>query len=134
LYLVKKVAPQLLPIFLDTVVPRILVLSRCYLYRTYQKKLVLVFLLMIFSEVSDYCTQIFLSIFFQEEKSSFSCRYCWRHGITPRHSDIVPSAEEGEGSGGLTLVTRGLRMSLTFRRTMSGQCECNYPRHCNRPR
>lgn len=78
----------------------------------------------------------------------FLRRYCWRHGITPRHTDIVPdpafleAAEVGRSGedqqdtmgGGLTLMSRGLRMSLTFRKTMSGQCECDYPRHCNRPR
>lgn len=64
-------------------------------------------------------------------------RYCWRHGITPRHNDIVPDTsllEAAAPRGGLTLVNRGLRMSLTFRKTMIGQCACDYPRHCNRPR
>ena len=38
-------------------------------------------------------------------------RYVWSHGITPRKSDIVPSA-----AGGLTLAARGVRTSFTFRK------------------
>lgn len=38
-------------------------------------------------------------------------RYVWSHGITPRKSDIVPSAE-----GNLNVVPRGVRTSFTFRK------------------
>lgn len=38
-------------------------------------------------------------------------RFVWSHGITPRKSDIVPSDQ-----GGLTLVSRGVRTSFTFRK------------------
>ena len=79
------------------------------------------------------------------------CRYCWKHGITPRHSDIVPFSVLSSSSQypeiqnlgienqdrvvsnkGLTLVKRGTRMSLTFRRTMRGECKCRFPEFCNR--
>ncbi|XP_023330645.1 alkylated DNA repair protein alkB homolog 8 [Eurytemora carolleeae] len=78
-------------------------------------------------------------------------RYCWKHGITPRHTDIVPfsvlstSSQYPEiqnlgienqdrviSNKGLTLVKRGTRMSLTFRRTMRGECKCRFPEFCNR--
>ncbi|KAL8617113.1 hypothetical protein ACOMHN_014283 [Nucella lapillus] len=38
-------------------------------------------------------------------------RNVWSHGITPRKSDIVPAP-----SGGITLATRGTRVSFTFRK------------------
>ena len=38
-------------------------------------------------------------------------RYVWSHGITPRKHDIVPAA-----GGVLTLSTRGVRTSFTFRK------------------
>ena len=38
-------------------------------------------------------------------------RYVWSHGITPRKSDMVPTA-----TGGMNVVKRGVRISLTFRK------------------
>ena len=59
-------------------------------------------------------------------------RYCWSHGITPRHYDTLPCHVIGQQGEGLTLVDRDVRVSLTFRRTFRGQCNCNYPAHCDR--
>lgn len=71
-------------------------------------------------------------------------RYAWRHGITPRHSDIVDkqmldgelddAVQEGTGLAeeetGLTLVPRGTRISLTFRKTTNKPCSCDFPADC----
>jgi len=63
-------------------------------------------------------------------------RYVWSHGIVPRTGDPVPQnlqSEEGPGTGeGLTLVKRGLRVSLTFRKTIKGECQCPFPTYCDR--
>jgi len=58
-------------------------------------------------------------------------RYTWRHGITPRHCDTLPGHILGQGEG-LTLAHRDTRVSLTFRRTLTGPCSCPYPAHCDR--
>lgn len=55
-------------------------------------------------------------------------RYLWSHGITPRKNDVVRTED-----GGLTLVARGIRTSLTFRKVRTGDCECTYPDQCDSP-
>ncbi|XP_013420002.2 alkylated DNA repair protein alkB homolog 8 [Lingula anatina] len=58
-------------------------------------------------------------------------RYLWTHGITPRKADVV-SASSTEGSqDSLTLVSRGVRTSFTFRKTRSGPCQCKFPEQCD---
>ena len=42
-------------------------------------------------------------------------RYCWSHGITPRHYDTLPCRELGQELDGLTLIDKDVRVSLTFR-------------------
>lgn len=59
-------------------------------------------------------------------------RYIWSHGITPRHMDTVPSWVLGDDGEGLTLARRDVRVSLTFRKTITGPCSCDYPAHCDR--
>jgi len=61
-------------------------------------------------------------------------RYCWSHGITPRHCDTVPHRVLGLelGMEGLTLAHRDTRVSLTFRKTFKGPCSCPYPEYCDR--
>jgi len=54
-------------------------------------------------------------------------RYAWTHGITPHKHDVVKDKD----SGGLTLLTRGERVSLTFRKTLGGPCVCSYPLYCD---
>ena len=49
--------------------------------------------------------------------------------ITPRKSDIIYS--EVQGTEGLTLVERGTRISLTFRKIRHQPCKCNYPIKCD---
>ena len=44
-----------------------------------------------------------------------AARYCWSHGITPRHYDTLPGRELGLQLDGLTLIDRDVRVSLTFR-------------------
>ena len=44
-----------------------------------------------------------------------AARYCWSHGITPRHYDTLPCRELGQDRDGLTLVNRDVRVSLTLR-------------------
>ena len=62
-------------------------------------------------------------------------RYDWSHGITPRKSDIVATQTfnnqtDSHGceasSGGLTLQTRGRRVSYTFRKVIM---ERQAPKH-----
>ena len=48
-------------------------------------------------------------------------RYSYSHGITPRHSDIVPMKTDSEKFR-LTLKPRKLRISMTFRKTLEGPC------------
>ena len=52
-------------------------------------------------------------------------RYAYSHGITPRHSDIVP-IEADSGKPRLTLKPRSLRVSLTFRKTLAGPCKWDF--------
>ena len=61
-------------------------------------------------------------------------RYTWSHGIVPRSSDPVPAqvVSPASPSQGLTLVNRGLRVSLTFRKTITEPCSCPYPEYCDR--
>jgi len=54
----------------------------------------------------------------------------WRHGIPSRQYDAVPGDALQCGEGGLQLVPRGPRTSLTFRTRMEGGCCCPYPEHC----
>jgi len=65
---------------------------------------------------------------------SGEARYCWTHGITPRHCDTVPHSVLGieQGLEGLTLAHRDTRVSLTFRKTFKGPCSCPYPEFCDR--
>eukprot|EP00088_Acartia_fossae_P051302 TRINITY_DN5762_c0_g1_i5.p1 TRINITY_DN5762_c0_g1~~TRINITY_DN5762_c0_g1_i5.p1 ORF type:complete len:621 (+),score=99.24 TRINITY_DN5762_c0_g1_i5:29-1891(+) len=88
-------------------------------------------------------------------------RYIWKHGITPRQSDVVPnyithqptSKDEEESNQnknttltpeskqdlnnterekrGLTLVNRELRISLTFRKATNKVCACQFPEFCD---
>ena len=44
-----------------------------------------------------------------------AARYCWSHGITPRHYDTLPCRQLGQDMDGLTLIDRDVRVSLTFR-------------------
>ena len=44
-----------------------------------------------------------------------AARYCWSHGITPRHYDTLPCRELGQDMDGLTLIDRDVRVSLTLR-------------------
>ena len=55
-------------------------------------------------------------------------RYAWAHGIVPRMTDVIRDEE----SGGLTLMKRGQRTSLTFRKSLNGvPCKCDYQRFCD---
>ncbi|XP_055334019.1 alkylated DNA repair protein alkB homolog 8-like [Paramacrobiotus metropolitanus] len=49
------------------------------------------------------------------------CRYAWKHGITPRTTDVIP----GNNS------RRGRRISLTFRCVRNHPCTCAYPDECD---
>ena len=49
-------------------------------------------------------------------------RYGWRHAIASRKSDLSESGE---------YVPRGRRVSLTFRRLESKECNCEYPSLCD---
>ncbi|XP_054719529.1 alkylated DNA repair protein alkB homolog 8-like isoform X2 [Uloborus diversus] len=53
-------------------------------------------------------------------------RYAWKHGITPRKTDIIPN--EGDH---LTLCQRSDRISFTFRKIRDGECHCSYKELCN---
>ncbi|PIK47895.1 putative alkylated DNA repair protein alkB-like 8 isoform X3, partial [Apostichopus japonicus] len=55
-------------------------------------------------------------------------RYLWNHGITPRKHDVV--AEAG-GDDGMTLATRGIRTSFTFRAVRGRPCQCAFPSKCD---
>ncbi|ODN02324.1 Alkylated DNA repair protein alkB 8 [Orchesella cincta] len=56
-------------------------------------------------------------------------RYGWTHGITPRKWDVVPDKH----NGGITMLGRALRISLTFRRLKRGKvgCHCDFPNLCD---
>lgn len=54
-------------------------------------------------------------------------RYAWTHGITPRKSDVIHVP-----AGGLTLLQRGVRTSLTFRKIRrESECHCIYRNCCD---
>ena len=55
-------------------------------------------------------------------------RYAFRHGITPRKSDIIPIQTQSKRC--LTLRPRQERISLTFRKSITDSCSCSYSRHC----
>ena len=52
----------------------------------------------------------------------------FRHGITPRKSDIIPIQTETKRY--LTLRPRKERISLTFRKSITGPCTCLFQKHC----
>ncbi|KAG8193528.1 hypothetical protein JTE90_003739 [Oedothorax gibbosus] len=54
-------------------------------------------------------------------------RYLWKHGITPRKTDIVRSKIGDQ----LTLHQRSTRVSLTFRMVRDGECHCEYKNQCD---
>lgn len=56
---------------------------------------------------------------------SGEARYCWRHGIKSRHTDVYRDT-----LGRLVLLQRGERISFTFRKTRNTPCNCSYPRYC----
>ncbi|CAH1635386.1 unnamed protein product [Spodoptera littoralis] len=62
-------------------------------------------------------------------------RYDWQHGIQPRTWDpvIENRVENSRNIKVITndTVTRGTRISLTFRWTRSGPCECEYKTLCD---
>ena len=58
---------------------------------------------------------------------SGEARYVWSHGIIPRKSDVVEAP-----TGGLTLISRGVRTSLTFRKIRAAaECHCAYKSSCD---
>eukprot|EP01125_Pyxidicula_operculata_P019315 TRINITY_DN6997_c0_g1_i1.p1 TRINITY_DN6997_c0_g1~~TRINITY_DN6997_c0_g1_i1.p1 ORF type:complete len:597 (-),score=136.12 TRINITY_DN6997_c0_g1_i1:303-2093(-) len=48
-------------------------------------------------------------------------RYCWSHGINPRKTDVIDNK----------LVDREKRISLTFRKVRTGECDCPYKAQCD---
>lgn len=52
-------------------------------------------------------------------------RYAWTHGICPRHNDVIID------KNGTTTRERNTRVSLTFRKVRTGNCQCNYPEYCD---
>ncbi len=57
-------------------------------------------------------------------------RYAYTHGIVPRANDVIPTSD----GNGLTLLRRGTRVSLTFRKSLRGsdsECKCGHPEHCD---
>ncbi|CAG4985011.1 unnamed protein product [Colias eurytheme] len=65
-------------------------------------------------------------------------RYDWQHGIQPRTWDpIIEMRKDPETSNNIKVITsdtrpRGTRISLTFRKTRQGPCECGYKVLCDR--
>ncbi|XP_047121255.1 alkylated DNA repair protein alkB homolog 8 [Schistocerca piceifrons] len=57
---------------------------------------------------------------------SGEARYAWKHGITPRKTDIIHSKD-----GSLTVMKRGTRTSLTFRKILKGDCKCSFHNFCD---
>lgn len=53
-------------------------------------------------------------------------RYMWSHGITPRKSDVVDAE-----LGGLTILRREKRTSLTFRKIRTSECDCKFTQWCD---
>ena len=67
-------------------------------------------------------------------------RYAYTHGIAIRHSDIIPTkpvqsiaSSNGDRKPAFTLMKRGLRVSLTFRKTLprGAECNCRYTAFCD---
>lgn len=56
---------------------------------------------------------------------SGECRYNWTHGIAPRKMDIMSSDD------GLQVLKRDTRISFTFRKVLSGECDCQYANKCD---
>ncbi|XP_008552371.1 alkylated DNA repair protein alkB homolog 8 [Microplitis demolitor] len=56
-------------------------------------------------------------------------RYAWTHGICPRHHDIVQQKQSDKIL--TTSAERGTRISFTFRKIRTGDCQCNYHEHCD---
>ena len=52
----------------------------------------------------------------------------FRHGITPRKSDIIPIQTESKRY--LTLRPRQERISLTFRKSITDPCKCEFYKQC----
>ncbi|XP_038213540.1 alkylated DNA repair protein alkB homolog 8 isoform X2 [Zerene cesonia] len=65
-------------------------------------------------------------------------RYDWQHGIQPRAWDpVIEVRKDTETSSNIKVITsdtrpRGTRISLTFRKTRQGPCECGYKVLCDR--
>ena len=51
-------------------------------------------------------------------------RYKWSHGITPRKYDVIDD-------GGLTILRREKRTSLTFRKIRASECDCSFKKWCD---
>lgn len=56
---------------------------------------------------------------------SKQARYGWHHSICPRNNDNYKT------ESGLTTKPRGVRVSFTFRKVKSGDCECNDFEYCD---
>ncbi|GFS55196.1 alkylated DNA repair protein alkB homolog 8 [Trichonephila clavipes] len=56
-------------------------------------------------------------------------RYLWKHGITPRKTDII-MCHDGDKSK-LTLSQRSARISFTFRIIRNGECHCEFKEQCD---
>jgi len=54
---------------------------------------------------------------------SGASRYKWEHAIVPRTFDVIDGRQ----------VNRHRRLSITFRKTRSGPCECPFPKYCDTP-
>lgn len=52
-------------------------------------------------------------------------RYDWKHGITPRHLDVV------QIDGQLNVFYRKQRTSFTFRKIRHNECNCTYVDNCD---
>ncbi|GFS77327.1 alkylated DNA repair protein alkB homolog 8 [Nephila pilipes] len=59
-------------------------------------------------------------------------RYLWKHGITPRKTDIIPITDGDKSK--LILSQRSTRISLTFRIIRSGKCHCEFKEQCDSQR
>lgn len=57
-------------------------------------------------------------------------RYAYTHAIASRATDVVPVSENDNASA-LTLVKRGVRTSLTFRKRLDKPCTCSFPSFCD---
>ncbi|GIY66674.1 alkylated DNA repair protein alkB homolog 8 [Caerostris extrusa] len=63
-------------------------------------------------------------------------RYLWKHGITPRKTDIIPcnDSDSDNDKDKLTLCQRSTRVSLTFRLIRDGECHCEFKDQCDSQR